>query len=61
MIQYPCKDCKIRYVGCHAKCSDYKAAAEQNRKIQEARYKRIDEDRFYRTVHSHNNPKGRWR
>lgn len=55
-----CKDCPDRYVGCHAKCSDYKAMVEQNRKTQEARRKRIEEDRFYRAVHSHNNAKGRW-
>ena len=56
-----CKDCPDRYVGCHAQCPDYKAMVERNRKIQEARHKRVEEESFYRAVRYNNKPKGRWK
>ena len=37
----PCKNCTLRYVGCHANCSEYLEWAELARSIREA--KRHDE------------------
>lgn len=30
MREYPCKDCKDRYLGCHDRCARYQAAKNQN-------------------------------
>ena len=30
MQEYPCKDCKDRYLGCHDQCARYQAAKNQN-------------------------------
>ena len=32
MNQYPCKDCKDRILGCHAKCKRYLAAKAKSEK-----------------------------
>ena len=32
----PCKNCTLRYVGCHANCSEYLEWAELARSVREA-------------------------
>lgn len=39
MVEYPCKDCKNRYLGCHDYCPQYQVAKDINvserKKIQQ--------------------------
>ena len=37
----PCKDCEDRHIGCHSKCKQYKAFAEENRKRHDEAMKRF--------------------
>ena len=34
-VDYPCKDCAERYVGCHHECDMYKDATNKQREISE--------------------------
>lgn len=41
--EQPCKDCKDRYVGCHADCERYARQKAELRRVKEARDKYIRE------------------
>lgn len=38
MIDYPCKDCRERYPGCHDKCDIYQEAHSKQLAANRARY-----------------------
>lgn len=42
-LDFSCKDCKDRYVGCHSKCSTYKAEKERlnNKREWEKNHKNV--------------------
>ena len=35
-----CKDCKSRYVGCHAECEEYKAFRKEKDELNQYAYKK---------------------
>lgn len=36
-VSSPCKGCTKRHTKCHSKCPEYKAYAEENKRIREAK------------------------
>lgn len=53
-----CLNCPDRKLHCHATCEHHAKRLERNKQMNEARRKRVDEETFYRAVHSHNRGKG---
>lgn len=43
----PCKGCEDRYVGCHAKCPDYKDFKNYTNEVRQRRKEKRDLDSFY--------------
>ena len=43
MREYPCKDCKDRYIGCHGQCEKYKSARKENEEEKKGTIRRRTE------------------
>lgn len=42
MVEYPCKDCKDREIGCHGKCKAYADAKAKHSKVNKTRRKYLE-------------------
>ena len=38
-IDYPCKDCSDRCLGCHSECEKYKEASKKNEALRDKRHR----------------------